>query len=392
MVFQGNRLDLEGFSSGPWAPSQSTAPAAGHEKVMSDAVHLFRLRRFLEPVYDVKGEEQEHMLLFGKPESGAVPLPDAILFYAFLTRVENAAPVYRYWHELNREYTFHMGRAWTEETKEKTQFYAYEEDSNCVRPVFDFINPETHSHTFHMGQPWPGEEKRFEQFYAYPVEEGRPLVVEVETSLQHGADCSSGVDVRFLVGDTWTKPEALFKTATLGEVSTASMTLLEWPSMVMLVANGADPWGYRRITLMHGTWSVTLVNSTDDDIPVGMNRFWIAGTDDMFAHNEFDIPKVEGGVADFLSASAANRDESRLWQPSAGAAALALAAAGAAMAILMLAARSSLGARSNAEILRILRARWTRQPTGSTNGRTPRRFASHEERTLMHNGHLPLVE
>ena len=34
-------------------------------------------------------------------------------------------------------------------------------------------------------------------------------MVEVETSLQHGADCSSGVDVRFLVGDTWTKPEVL---------------------------------------------------------------------------------------------------------------------------------------------------------------------------------------
>jgi len=317
MVVNGNRLDLEGFASGSWSSTQSTEPAPGHEEFLPDAVHLFRIRRFLEPVYDFKGKEQEHTLHIGEPWDGE-EMGLGLQFYASRTRGPSMEPVYRFWHSLNGEYTFHTGSAWTDETRQEEQFYAYEEDGNCVRPVYDFWNPTNREHTFHTGEPWQGEEKRFVQFYAYAFEEGRPLVVEVETSMQSGADCSSGVDVQFLVGETWTKPEALFKTTMLGEVSSASVTLLEWPSRVMLVANGVDPWGYRRITLKHSTWTVTLVNSTDDNVPTGMNRFWIAGTDDLFAHNEFDIPRVEGAVADFLSASDASHAASWPWQERTG--------------------------------------------------------------------------
>merc|ERR1719253_1894955 len=262
MVVNANRLDLEGFSSGSWSGTMITAPAVGHEKVLQDAVHLFRIRRFLEPVYDFEGSNKEHLLHLGQPREGETR--KEMQFYASRTHVDSTAPVHRFWHQLTQEYTFHMGGAWTDETEEDTEFYAYEKDGDCVRPVFDFWNPSKKQHTFHMGDSLPGEEKRFVQFYASGLEEGRPLIIEVETLKQSGADCSSGVDIQFLVGKAWTKPEVLFQTAMMGEVSTASVTLLEWPKKVMLVAKGVDPWGYRRITLKHGLWMANLVNATDE--------------------------------------------------------------------------------------------------------------------------------
>mmetsp|Transcript_219 Transcript_219/g.322 ORF Transcript_219/g.322 Transcript_219/m.322 type:complete len:765 (-) Transcript_219:2068-4362(-) len=109
-----------------------------------------------------EAEEHDGSPILLEPDTNLVesdlPSPDQV----------ELMPIFDFWHDGNKDHTFHFGDPWEGEMKGILQYYAYPVQVEGTEPVFSFINEEIMDYTFHFGDPWPDEIKLKIEFYAFP--------------------------------------------------------------------------------------------------------------------------------------------------------------------------------------------------------------------------------
>lgn len=118
------------------------------------------------------------------------------------------------------------------------------------------------------------------------------VVFEAVTSSRAGAGCDTGAQVSFFCGGAWTPPRKLFSRVAAGEAVRLNVgSLPQWPSKLKLSADGADPWGFKRVALTTGDTPHTILNSTDGEA-FGSNQFWIAALHQARRSQEYSVPAL----------------------------------------------------------------------------------------------------